>query len=38
MTSAMMEKEIPISVSIGAAKPIPGKNITEEKLIEKADI
>lgn len=30
-------KEIYISVSIGAAKFVPGTNITEEKLIEKAD-
>ncbi|MDE2223264.1 MAG: GGDEF domain-containing protein [Candidatus Omnitrophica bacterium] len=31
------EKEIPVSVSIGAAKFVPGKGMTEEKLIEKAD-
>ena len=31
-------KRVPISVSIGAAKFIPGTNMNEEKLIEKADI
>ena len=31
------EKRVSVSISIGAAKFIPGTNITEEKLIEKTD-